>query len=130
MRVGDWIAAYGRAWEGRDADAAAAIFTEDAIYRDHPLGPPHLGQEGVRSYWANVTSTQDQVSVRWGEPIVSADERHAAVEWWVTLLNGGAEVTLTGILFLHFAADGRCQELREAWHFEAGHHEPPEGWGA
>ena len=129
MTVQEWIDAYGRAWEERDADAAAAIFTEDAIYRDHPLGPPHESRDGVRSYWSDVTATQDQVQVRWGAPVVAADQRRAAVEWWVTMLNGGAEVTLTGILFLRFAGDGRCEELREAWHFEAGHHDPPAGWG-
>jgi hypothetical protein len=129
MSVQEWIDAYGRAWETRDADAAAALFTAGGVYRDHPLGPPHHGQDGVRTYWSTVTSTQDHVRVRWGEPVVSADARKAAVEWWVTMLNGGAEVTLTGILFLRFAPDGLCEELREAWHFEAGHQEPPEGWG-
>ena len=129
MSAQDWIEAYGHAWETRDADAAAVLFTPDAVYRDHPLGPAHVGQDGVRSYWATVTSTQDQVEVRFGTPIVSADERRAAVEWWVTMLNEQAEVTVTGILFLRFASDGRCEELREAWHFETGHHEPPAGWG-
>jgi ketosteroid isomerase-like protein len=129
MSVQEWIDAYGRAWEERDADAAAAIFTEDALYRDHPFGPPHAGQDGVRSYWANVTSTQNEVQVRFGSPVVASDGRHAAVEFWVTMLNGGAEVTLTGVLVLRFAADGRCEELREAWHFEAGRQEPPPGWG-
>jgi ketosteroid isomerase-like protein len=129
MTVQEWIDAYERAWEERDADAAAAIFTPDAIYRDHPLQPPHVGQEGVRSYWANVTSTQDQVDVRFGAPVIAPDSRRAAVEWWVTMLNGGAEVTLNGVLVLRFAEDGRCDELREAWFFEAGHHQPPEGWG-
>jgi hypothetical protein len=130
VNVQEWINGYGRAWEARDADAAAGLFTPDAVYRDHPLGTAHVGQDGVRSYWANVTSTQDRVEVRFGTPIVSADERRAAVEWWVTMLNDQAEVTLTGILFLRFASDGRCEELREAWHFEAGRHEPPAGWGA
>ncbi|HVW18475.1 MAG TPA: nuclear transport factor 2 family protein [Solirubrobacteraceae bacterium] len=125
----EWIAGYGRAWEERDADAAAALFTEDALYRDNPYGEAHVGHDGVRAYWAGVTSTQDAVKVRFGEPIVAADERKAAVEFWVTMLNGGAEVSLTGILFLRFASDGRCEELREAWHFETGHHEPPDGWG-
>jgi ketosteroid isomerase-like protein len=129
MTVQEWIDAYERAWEERDADAAAAIFTPDAIYRDHPLQAPHVGQDGVRTYWASVTSTQDKVDVRFGTPVVAADSRRAAVEWWVTMLNGGAEVTLNGVLVLRFAPDGRCEELREAWFFEAGHHEPPEGWG-
>jgi SnoaL-like domain len=128
-RIDDWIASYGRAWEERDADAAAALFTSDAVYRDHPLGPPHLGSDGVRKYWSDVTATQSAVAVRFGAPVASADETRAAVEFWVTMTNGGSDVTLTGILMLLFADDGRCKELREAWHFEPGHHDPPEGWG-
>jgi SnoaL-like domain len=128
-RIDDWIASYGRAWEERDADAAAALFTSDAVYRDHPLGPPHLGSDGVRKYWSDVTATQSAVAVRFGAPVASADEMRAAVEFWVTMTSGGSDVTLMGILMLLFADDGRCKELREAWHFESGHHDPPEGWG-
>jgi ketosteroid isomerase-like protein len=129
MTVDEWIAAYGRAWEERDADAAAEIFTEDALYRDNPYGLPHVGRDGVRGYWSAVTSTQADVTVRFGVPVASADAARAAVEFWVTMTNGGADVTLTGILYLRFAGDGRCRELREAWHFEGGRHEPPAGWG-
>jgi ketosteroid isomerase-like protein len=129
MNAQEWIDAYFRAWEARDPEAAMALFTEDARYYDHPLQPPHEGQPGVRTYWATATSTQDRVKTRVGMPVVSADGRRAAVEWWVTMLNGGAEVTLVGILVLRFAGDGRCEELREAWFFETGQHEPHAGWG-
>ena len=110
-----WVDAYARAWRDRDADAAARLFTEDCLYRDHPLQGGYEGTEGVRSYWANVTATQDRVDVRMGRPVEASDARRAAVEFWVRMLNGGAEVTLIGILFLRFAADGRCEDLREAW---------------
>ena len=129
MTVQEWVDAYAEAWRDRDADAAAALFAADCLYRDHPLQEPHRGAEGVRSYWANVTATQDRVVVRMGRPVESADGRRAAVEFWVRMLNGGAEVTLIGILFLRFADDGRCEELRETWLFEAGDHAPHEGWG-
>jgi hypothetical protein len=129
MSVQDWIAGYGRAWEERDPDAAAALFSENAIYRDHPLGEPHAGREGVHAYWTGVTATQEDVRVRFGTPVVSADASRAAVEFWVTMLGGGTEVTLAGILFLRFGADGLCEELREAWHFAEGRSEPPAGWG-
>jgi uncharacterized protein (TIGR02246 family) len=128
MTVQEWTDAYAQAWRDGDADAAAALFTEDCLYRDHPLQEAHRGADGVRSYWANVTSTQDQVDVRMGRPV---DEgRRAAVEFWVRMLNSGAEVTVIGILFLRFAEDGRCEELRETWLFEPGDHAPHEGWGA
>jgi hypothetical protein len=127
--IEEWVDAYAQAWRDRDADAAAALFTEDSIYRDHPLQEGHRGATGVHDYWATVTATQDRVDARMGRPIESADGRRAAVEFWVTMLNGGAEVTLVGILFLRFAEDGRCEELRETWMFEPGDHPPHEGWG-
>ena len=129
MTVQGWVDAYAQAWRDRDADAAAALFTETGLYRDHPLQEAHRGHEGVHAYWANVTSTQDKVDVRMGRPIESADGRRAAVEFWVRMLNGGAEVTVIGILFLRFADDGRCEDLREAWFFEPADHPPHEGWG-
>jgi len=130
MTVQEWADAYAKAWRERDADAAASLFTDDCVYRDHPLQAPHRGARGVRSYWASVTSTQDRVDVRMGEPVESTDGGRAAVEFWVRMLSGGAEVTLMGILLLRFAEDGRCRELREAWFFEPGDHAPHDGWGA
>jgi SnoaL-like protein len=129
MTVQEWSDAYAQAWRDRDAEAAAALFTENCLYRDHPLQEGHRGTDGVRSYWSNVTSTQDRVDVRMGKPVESADGRRAAIEFWVRMLKGGAQVTLIGILFLRFAEEGRCEELRETWLFEPGDYAPHEGWG-
>ena len=129
MAVQQWVDAYAQAWRDRDADAAAALFTADSSYRSHPLEEAHQGADGVQAYWSNVTETQDRVDVRMGRPVESADGRRAAVEFWVRMLNGGAEVTLIGILFLRFADDGRCEDLRETWMFDPGDHPPHEGWG-
>jgi len=129
VTVEEWLDAYARAWREKDAEAAAGLFTEDGVYRDHPFGPPHLGRDGVRSYWSGVTATQEGVELRYGTPVVAADRSRAAVEFWVTMLNGGADVSLAGILYLRFDASGACEELREAWHFESGRLDPPPGWG-
>jgi hypothetical protein len=130
MTVQQWVDAYAQAWRDRDAHAAARLFTDDSLYREHPLQEAHRGSEGVHAYWSDVTSTQDRVDVQMGRPVESADGRRAAVEFWVRMLNRGAEVTLIGILFLRFAEDGRCEDLRETWLFEAGDYAPHEGWGA
>ncbi|HLW94772.1 MAG TPA: nuclear transport factor 2 family protein [Solirubrobacteraceae bacterium] len=130
MTVQEWLAGYARAWEERDAAAAAALFSEGSSYLDQPFGDAYRGRDGVSEYWSGVTATQERVAVRIGEPVVAADQRRAAAEFWVTMLNGGAEVTLTGILFLRFDADGLCEELREAWHFSEGRLEPTATWGS
>ncbi len=130
MTVQQWVDRYADAWRQRDAEAAATLFTEDSSYRSHPLQEAHLGSAGVRSYWTDVTSTQDAIDVRMGSPVESDDGRRGAVEFWVRMRSRGDEVTLVGILFLRFAEDGRCEDLRETWFFEPGDHPPHAGWGA
>ena len=127
MTLGEWIAAYGRAWETADVEEAVALFTEDAVYVSHPFRAPHVGHDGIRAYWAGATSEQERVSVRFGEPVSSG--LRAAVEWWTRMRQAGEDVTLPGCLVLRFAADGRCEELREYWHLGPGIVEPPPGWG-
>ena len=129
MTVQEWVDGYASAWRDRDPDAAAALFAEDCTYLDNPTAEPHRGSDAVRAYWAGVTSTQENPNVRMGQPIVSSDNRRAAVEFWVRMVNSGAEVSVIGILFLRFAEDDLCEELRETWHFEMGDHAPPETWG-
>jgi nuclear transport factor 2 (NTF2) superfamily protein len=130
MTVQEWVDGYAQAWRDRDADAAAALFAADSTYRDHPTAEAHRGPDGVRAYWANITSTQENPDVRMGAPIVSGEGRRAAVEFWVRMLNSGQQVTVIGILFLRFAEDGLCEELRETWNFEPGDFAPPDDWGS
>ena len=128
MNVEEWIAAYGRAWVGGDPEAAVALFTEDAVYRSSPFREPHVGSAGIRDYWTRATSTQEELDLRFGEPVVEG--RKAVVAWWAIMKDESAWITLPGALLLRFAEDGRCEELREYWHVEDGRHEPPPGWGA
>jgi hypothetical protein len=128
MDLADWIEGYRRAWVERDPQAAAALFTEDASYRSSPFVEPNLGQEGVVAYWSGATSTQADVEVEMGEPLVVGN--HAAVEWWTRMRADGDEITLVGCLLLRFAPDGRCEDLREYWNYESGRRPPHEGWGS
>ena len=127
LTIDQWLDGYRTAWESRDAEAAAALFTDDATYREEPYAEPFVGRAAVRDYWTRVTATQSEITFRYGTPLVVGDR--AAVEWWVTLLNGGAEVTLAGEFWLRFDADGRCRELREYWHYAEGFRTPHAGWG-
>ena len=128
MTPTEWLAAYRDAWLQRDADAAAVLFTEDATYAEQPYQDAFAGPAAVREYWARVTATQSNIEMRYGTPI-SVGNR-TAVEWWTTLVNDGAPITLAGAFILTFEASGRCRSLREYWQFTAGTHEPKPGWGS
>ena len=132
MNVQKWLEAYGKAWRTHDADAAAALFTEDSIYRSHPFRDPHRGQDGVRAYWVKATEDQRGLDLRFGVPVVEGNR--VAVEWWAVMKvaspgEGDGIGTLPGCLFLIFAPDGRCRELREYWHWKDEEVSPPDGWG-
>ena len=128
MGVDRWLEGYRTAWEEADPDAAAALFTEDAVYRSSPFREPYIGHGGIREYWQTATGTQSETHVRLGRPITDGDR--TAVEWWATMRDEGDEITLPGILFLRFAPDGRCEELREAWMMAEERLEPHPGWGS
>jgi len=120
--VASWLERYRRAWIDRNAADAGALFTEDAIYREHPFRTPFVGREAIQQYWATVTATQTDIELRYGPAIVS--DRRVAVEWWVNLKNGGAPITLVGEFFLIFTDGGQCRELREYWTLAEGRVEP------
>ena len=111
MAPAEWLAAYRTAWLQRDADAAAALFTEDATYAEQPYQDAFAGPAAVREYWARVTATQSNIEMRYGTPITVGNR--TAVEWWTTLVNDGAPITLAGAFILTFDASGRCRSLRE-----------------
>ena len=46
-----WIARYEEAWRAGDAQAAAALFTEDCLFRSHPFRDPEdVGNAVARDY--------------------------------------------------------------------------------
>jgi len=52
---------YKQAWETRDADLAASLFTRDARYRENPFGEPIIGREAIHDYWAAATAQQEDI---------------------------------------------------------------------
>lgn len=127
MTPTEWLDAYRQAWIERDADAAAALFTDDATYAEQPYQDAFAGRAGVREYWARVTATQSKIEIRYGKPITAGNR--TAVEWWTTLENGGVPITLAGSFMLTFDESGRCRQLREYWQFVEGTKQPKSGWG-
>lgn len=120
-----WLREYAGTWERGDGNALD-LFTPDATYQSHPFRETHRGHEGIGAYWAGATSTQADVRVLIGQPLVDGDR--AVAEWWTTMTDGGEPLTLPGVLLLDFR-DGRCRALREYWADEPGRHDPFPEWG-
>jgi len=115
----DWLARYGRAWETGDPDAASALFTEDATYRETPFGEVMTGREAIRRYWFEVPQTQRDISFGW--EVVGTDP--VVVLWRASYirLRDERRITLDGVFLLEFDEEaGLCRTLREWWHLDEG----------
>lgn len=110
-----WLARYEAAWESKDPDAAASLFTADARYHETPFADPFEGREGIGEYWADVTAAQREIDFE--SEVVAIEGNVGVARWHVTFLAGPDDerVELDGVFVLEF--DGAlCSELREWWH--------------
>lgn len=56
-----FLAAYKQAWEKKDAELAAHLFTRDAHYWEDPFARPIVGREGVYTHWKKFTHSTDHI---------------------------------------------------------------------
>jgi len=111
-----WLRGYGRAWETKDATAAAELFAADARYFETPYAEPFEGPDGVRDYWSGVTADQRDIVFEYS--IVTVEGGIGVATWSskFTTISGGVGVELNGVFVLEFAANKKCLQLREWWH--------------
>jgi len=115
MNLSAWLEAYGAAWEGKDPEAAQALFTENATYRKTPYDEPFRGRSGIRAYWSEVTA--DQRDIDFNFDVLSAAGTTGIAHWTsrFSLISSGKPVELNGIFVLEFEGE-LCASLREWWH--------------
>jgi hypothetical protein len=111
----EWLDAYGRAWEDRDAQAAGNLFTDDAVYQWGPFGRRLRGRVMIREAWADAVEEQDNVS--FGYEVLGASARGGIVRWWCSMDIPPRAVRqkIEGIFRLAFDESGLCSSLEEWW---------------
>jgi hypothetical protein len=113
-----WLEAYGRAWQDRNAQAAADLFAEDGTYQVTPFVEPMRGRPAIFEYWSNVARTEQDI--QFGYEILAVTQESGIARWWGSFLivPQGLQTKLDGIFLIALDADGRCRSLREWWHKE------------
>lgn len=113
-----WLDAYRRAWEDRDPDAAALLFTEDGTYQWGPFEEPLRGRDAIRERWADAVAGQTDVS--FGHEPLAVDDGRGYARWWVAFAVPTAQlrIRLEGIFEIALDEGGRCHTFREWWNAE------------
>jgi ketosteroid isomerase-like protein len=111
-----WLNGYKVAWEKRDPEAAAALFTADAQYFWTPFDPPQTGRAQIATVWQAAVSGQKDIAFDF-EVFAVAGPRGCA-RWHVRLesVPQGEPVEMDGIVIAEFAAPNQCRTFREWWH--------------
>lgn len=113
---GEWLDAYKDAWQARDPERAAALFSDDASYFETPFDEPARGRPGILHYWQAVP--EHQRDVRFDYRIIHFQDGVGFNHWRATFTRqeSGDEVALDGIFEVHLNGEGRCTLFREWWH--------------
>ena len=116
-----WLEAYKAAWQEQDPDAAAALFTEDATYREMPFSEPFRGRAAIRAYWAEV-ACESQRDIDFDYQVWAVDGDTGVCHWSCRLTRraSGERVELDGAFRCVFSSDddeaGLCRVFEEWWH--------------
>jgi hypothetical protein len=119
-----WADAWKRGWEALDPVPILACYARDAVLSTEPFREPYVGIDGIRIYVERVLGEEEDPRVWIADPIV--DGRRAAISWWASLIEAGAETTLAGTSVLVFDADGLVVEQWDAWN-QSPHRSGPPG---
>lgn len=111
-----WLEAYGRAWEGRDPQAATDLYAEDATYQVTPFVAPHCGRQAILDYWTGITQTEERI--RFDFEILAVKSDFGIARWRASFIRvpPGLKTQLDGIFLISLDASGRCKSLKEWWH--------------
>lgn len=111
-----WLDAYGKAWETRNPEAAAALFTENGTYQVTPFLEPMRGRKAIFEYWSEVARTEEDI--RFGYVVLVANGELNIARWSASFVRvpPGLQTQLDGIFLISLDEEGRCKSLQEWWH--------------
>lgn len=113
-----WLEAYGKAWESRNAEAAAALYAEDGTYQVTPFLEPMRGRKAILEYWLGVARTEENIRFEYEILVASREQNIARWSASFVIVPQGLQTRLDGIFLISLDEDGRCKSLQEWWHKE------------
>lgn len=103
------VQAYVDAFDRGDAEAAAAIFADDAVIED-PIGsPPHVGQAAIRAFYVRAMQTGAKLTLT--SPLRLAPP-HLAFSMLVRLNWQDHDMVIDVIETMEFNAAGKVRKMQ------------------
>jgi SnoaL-like protein len=108
-----WAKAWKDGWQALDPEPILVRYAPNAVHFTEPFREPSTDVGGIRAYVERVLREEEDPRVWMSEPIVDGDR--AAIAWWASLREEGADATLAGTSVIRFDADGLVVEQWDSW---------------
>jgi uncharacterized protein (TIGR02246 family) len=113
-QIREVMARYAAAASSRDADAYAALFTEDAVQVDPYPSPPNVGRDAIRDFIQRSFNACE--SMRFEVVEVHPVAERAAITFHITLsLEGGSTMHIRGVEIFTVTDDGLISAVDAYW---------------
>jgi steroid Delta-isomerase len=110
----DVVQRYATVASSRDADAYAALFTEDASQIDPYPAPARVGREAIRDFIKSSFDACEAMRFEWIEVYPVADR--VAFTFHITLnLAGGSTMHIRGVEIFTVTDDGLISSVEAYW---------------
>ncbi len=108
------MARYATVTSSRDADAYAALFTDDAVQVDPYPTPPNVGRDAIRAFMARSFDACEAMRFEVLEVHPVADR--AAITFHITLsLEGGSTMHIRGVEIFTVTDEGLISAVDAYW---------------
>ena len=110
-----WLDLYAEAFERKEADAAARLFTSDATYQWGPFGELLHGPSEIRAKWAAAMDRSGQATCEF--EILAITEPLSFARWLASYTYAAEQrrVHYDGVFAVQLTPAGLCSEFREWW---------------
>ncbi len=107
------ITTYVATINGRDPEAIASLFTEDAVQADPASAPPNVGHEAIRSFFADGIAASE--SWEFAAEAVHTCASTVAIDFAIAVRLGTGEMRIRGVEVFESAEDGRFASAHAYW---------------
>ena len=107
------ITTYVSTLNGRDPDAIAALFAEDAVQADPASNPPNVGRDAIRAFFAGSVEASDGWT--FSAPTVHTCGDHVAINFRIGVEVGAATMVMSGIEIFAVDDDGLISSVYAYW---------------
>ena len=98
---------------GRDPEAIAALFTEDAVQADPASAPPNVGRAAITAFFANGIAASERWTFR--AAAVHTCASTVAIDFAIDVSLGEGTMSISGIEVFQAADDGRFTSAHAYW---------------